>query len=359
MAEIIGTSGSLKELIRSLNRDRIYDYNTLDDLLAFQKNWKKDIEQNRERVVEELQLEISKIKAEHDLYESKYQEMVQVRAKMLYKEREDLPDKIQQYSFKTKNPFKYLFNRAKYFQLNNRLKTLTNNFEREVVKPFSKILKTVKDLDNSANYRESNFNSIVNERCKDYEDKMTFINFIIKHNKPLLIGAIGENKTIEELSKLPDSFIVLNDVQLEFDSPIYHRKENDHIFSIQVDHLVIGPSGVFNIETKNWSEESIKNLDLFSPVKQIKRANYALFTIINSAILNRYIRVKNHHWGDKKISVRNILLMVSAKPKEEFQFVKILSLNQMIGYIKYFEEVLSENEVQQITDFIRCYKSLR
>jgi hypothetical protein len=355
LAEIIGTSGSLKELIRNLNRDRIYDYNTLDDLLAFQKNWKKDIEHNREQAVEELQLEISKIKAEHNLYESKYQEMVQVRTKMLYKERGDLPNQIQKYSVKTKNPFKFLFNKSKYLQLNNKLKTLTNNFEKEVIKPFRKLIKTIKNLDNSANYREHNFDFIVNERCKHYENKMTFIDFIIKHNKLLLIGAIGENKTIDELSKLPDSFIVLNDVQLGFDPPIYNRKEDDHIFSIQIDHLVIGPSGVFNIETKNWSEESIKNLDLFSPVKQIKRANYALFTIINSAILNRYIRVKNHHWGDKKISVRNILLMVSAKPKEEFQFVKILSLSQITGYLTYFEEILSQSEIRTIANFIQKY----
>ena len=74
MAKIIGTSGSLKEFIRILNGNRIHGYKTLDSLLSFQKNWKKELELNREEASSNLQLEISKIKAEHDLYESKYQE---------------------------------------------------------------------------------------------------------------------------------------------------------------------------------------------------------------------------------------------------------------------------------------------
>ena len=59
-------------------------------------------------------------------------------------------------------------------------------------------------------------------------------------------------------------------------------RENHKIFSVQIDHLLICQSGVFLLETKNWSKRSIKNLDLRSPVEQILRTSYALFVLLNS-----------------------------------------------------------------------------
>jgi hypothetical protein len=43
-----------------------------------------------------------------------------------------------------------------------------------------------------------------------------------------------------------------------------------------------GPTGLFILETKNWSKQSIKNEDLFSPVQQVKRAAFALFVYLMS-----------------------------------------------------------------------------
>jgi hypothetical protein len=50
-------------------------------------------------------------------------------------------------------------------------------------------------------------------------------------------GAAGEKSVAHTLSKLPDEFRVLNDVQTPTGN---------------LDHVVIGPTGVFVIETKNW-----------------------------------------------------------------------------------------------------------
>lgn len=38
--------------------------------------------------------------------------------------------------------------------------------------------------------------------------------------------------------------------------------------------------------------------------------------------------------------------MTNEKPKEEFKHVKVLSLNELNGYIKYFDQIFSEDEVK-------------
>lgn len=44
--------------------------------------------------------------------------------------------------------------------------------------------------------------------------------------------------------------------------------------------------------------------------------------------------------------------MINTKPKEEFQYVKVLTLNELLGYINYFKPIFSINETQRITDFL-------
>ena len=150
---------------------------------------------------------------------------------------------------------------------------------------------------------------------------------------------------MNELKKLPDSFYVINDFSLAFSPPIYNRKEDDKIFSIQIDHLLICSSGVFVIETKNWSSQSVQNLDLRSPVEQIKRSGYALFVKINS---DSNLGLADHHWGSKKVPVRNIIAMTNNVPSEEFKYVKILPDNSLKGYVEYFDDIFNESEVDNL-----------
>jgi hypothetical protein len=58
-----------------------------------------------------------------------------------------------------------------------------------------------------------------------------------KERESMRKGAAGEKSVAHALSKLPEEFRVVNDVQTP---------------SGNLDHVVIGPTGVFVIETKNW-----------------------------------------------------------------------------------------------------------
>ena len=127
---------------------------------------------------------------------------------------------------------------------------------------------------------------MVNESClvplKDLERKKSIIDEV----NTSIYGALGEQKVVKELEKLSDEYFLINDFCLSFPKPIYNRRENDYIKSIQIDHILVTLSGVFLIETKNWSEKSLNNPGLRSPVQQIKRTSFVLFKILNEGITN-------------------------------------------------------------------------
>ena len=140
-----------------------------------------------------------------------------------------------------------------------------------------------------------------------------------------------------------------------FRRPVYNRQENDYIKSIQIDHILIAPSGIFLIETKNWSEKSLNNLNLHSPVQQVKRANFVLFKILMKGITEHTLNLNPHHWGNRKIPIRNLIVLTNLKPKEEFHYVKVLTLNELIGYIQYFEPTFPSNETEEIAKYLPNY----
>lgn len=193
---------------------------------------------------------------------------------------------------------------------------------------------------------------IIEDRTESESKLLHTAKFIIEENNTVLLGAIGEQEALNELRKLPDSFHIINDFQYEFSRWLHNRKSDDWIRSIQVDHVVIGPSGVFIIETKNWSNKSIQNIDLYSPVEQIKRTNYAIFRLLNRAVEHNLLPLLGHHWGSRKISVNSIILMTNKKPNLEFQYVKILPLNNLCQYITRFRPIYADDEVQQLVDYL-------
>ncbi len=67
-------------------------------------------------------------------------------------------------------------------------------------------------------------------------------------------GAVGELAVAAELQGLSNDFFVFHDVRLHAASEL--RFDGKPVKSAQVDHLVVGPTGVFLIETKSWSRST-------------------------------------------------------------------------------------------------------
>ena len=239
--------------------------------------------------------------------------------------------------------------------LNEEIKTLEDESKQTIEKRnkniFNKILyyfKIKKLIKKQASIKH-NYESILSKRCMESYQYLEYTKATVEGLYTLIAGAIGENSVINELQKLSDDYYLINDFSLSFNPPIFNKRENDRIYSIQIDHLLVCQSGVYVLETKNWSDRSIESLDLRSPVKQIKRTSYALFVLLNS---DSNLGLTSHHWGSKKIPIRNIIVMTNKAPKEEFQHVKVLPLNQLNGYIKYFDKTFSDSEAKNIFNYL-------
>lgn len=165
-------------------------------------------------------------------------------------------------------------------------------------------------------------------------------------------GAQGEEQVARQLSRLPDDYTVIHNYNLEFSRPLYDRRNDDRIYSVQVDHLVIGPTGLYVIETKHWSKTSQENRNFFSPVKQLKRNGFALFVILNQAIENGHISGFAHHWGDKQMSPKKILCFLRHAPSENFQHVTILSPQQLAHYIHQQRQLFSRQQIQSLVHYL-------
>lgn len=292
MTIVIGKIETLKRLKETLNRNGIYRFNSIGEINTFLKN-----------------------------YESEKKEIPAIVKNSLIEEIKKLEETSKQAIEKSsKNIFNKIFYYLKIKKLTNKKSSLENNSE-----------------------------NFISKRCTDSYKELEYIKEKVEGLYTLISGAIGENLVVNELQKLSDNYYLINDFSLELNPPIFNRKENDRIFSIQIDHLLVCQSGVFILETKNWSIESIKNLDLRSPVEQITRTSYALFVLLNS---ESNLGLARHHWGSKKIPIRNIIVMTNKAPKEVFKHVKVLSLNELNGYIKYFDEIFSESEAENIFNYL-------
>ena len=47
-----------------------------------------------------------------------------------------------------------------------------------------------------------------------------------------------------------------------------------------------------------------------------------------------------------------LIFTINNKPIEEFQYVKIVTLNELLGYIKYFKPSFSTMEIQVIANYL-------
>ncbi|MEN6554500.1 MAG: nuclease-related domain-containing protein [Methanobacterium sp.] len=123
-------------------------------------------------------------------------------------------------------------------------------------------------------------------------------------------GDIGEKITIRHLKKLPEEFIVFNDVNLP------ERYGN-------IDHVVVGPTGIFVIETKNYKGSYIVDGDDWYYVKNHRAektySNPAGQVKRNSMALKRYLSIKGVNtyklWINSVVALNNHSLKIVDEPK--------------------------------------------
>ena len=170
---------------------------------------------------------------------------------------------------------------------------------------------------------------------------LIFGGFFLKNYINYKKGLKAENLVEQTLQNLSDDYSSINDIKL----PDSHGN---------IDHVVLGPNGIFVIETKNYSGQIICNgdewirhyeggmkismkgrpywqedrdYDLGSPSKQVKRGAVKIKQIIESSkIFNKLLNI----WVEG--------IVVFTNPNVELQLsnttVPILEVGQLCDYIK-------------------------
>jgi hypothetical protein len=357
MTIVEGQIESLKKLKETLNQSDITRFNSIAEINIFIKNYdseRNEIPQNIENALDD---EIKDLQSDLVERQKIYDDLEAHISDEIRHDIKNLKEKLEQAREKAN---KHLINKIFFFPkiriLAHKKSKLEKNFEKLIRQKTRiaehKVIKSKNGLDEYIENRER----IISERCMQCYKEMDYTKEVVDGLYTLIAGAIGESAVVKELQKLSDNYILFNDFSVKFNPPIFNRKESDRIYSIQIDHLLICNSGIFILETKNWSKQSIKSLDLRSPVKQTMRTSYALFVLLNSESEYNRIKLDRHHWGNKQIPVRNLIVMIHEKPKEIFKHVKVVTLNQLIGYITYFDTIFNDAEVKSIADYLRTKK---
>ena len=349
MAQIHGQIESLKKLKNELKSNGINRFNSIKEMNDFLYNFQYEketiINTQREILINEvkdLNLTIKENQDKCEITKSKTLTEIEVRIDTIRINIDNLTARVNK-SFIHKILYGYRLKKQKKL-----LEYYSSNSPLIILNAIKNIQEIIENDENKLKYFNENHELIINERSLPEVRKLNYIKKTIEDLHPLIAGAVGENLVVKEIEKLTDDYILINDYNLKFNPPIYNRNTNDRIFSIQIDHLLISKSGIYILETKNWSKKSVESLDLRSPVEQITRTSYALFLIVNDA----KIKLTEHHWGDKQIPIKNIIIMINEKPKEDFKYVKVKSVKELNKYVTYFEPIFSEKEVDRIAKYL-------
>ena len=352
MAHIFRQIESTKTLRKELDYRRISMFNSIREIEDFKRNYESikveilaQAQISIQKEIAQKSTELEKLELELKAAVRNEEEKVKSAIHRLDVKITELTERLNKQTF-----LRRLFLTISRWQQNFKLHQLRNNSDRIIFKRTSLIQRKVKNLHSHVDFLNTNTEKIISERCENDLSELNRTKQAISDLRTIIAGAKGEYAVEQELKKLPDNFYVINDYRLNFTRPIINKKNGDKIFSIQIDHLVVSPGGIFLLETKNWSNRSIRSLNLRSPIDQIQRSSYALFVFINNNI-----SLNSHHWGSKQISLKSVLVMVGATTNQKFQFVKIKELKALNRYLKYFEPIYTDQETKWLAQTLLDY----
>ena len=351
MCIVYNQSGSLSYILEQLTRKKISEFETLNDILKFQKSipylTNSIIERHRtillsekselENYLDSLSNQSSSIPRDHT---SSYEKSLgfQQSAKI------EMNEVFQQNISENIHPVAFLF--GKLFLA---IKHIFNYFQLQI--GLYKERRHVSKMIKRYQFIETDFDSAIQKSAHRELNELNQKKKILNSLSSYIAGAIGEQKVIEICSQLSDDFILINDFKYRFARSIFYRHANEYISSVQIDHLLITPAGIFVIETKNWSQQTLESSKHFSPALQVKRAGFALYTIIGLLRPTSISFSNKYDWGDFKIPIRNIVLLTNNKPAASFDFVKMLHQNELIGHVKSFNPIITREQSLSIANF--------
>lgn len=187
-----------------------------------------------------------------------------------------------------------------------------------------------------------------------------FLNILMGKRKALRSGLRGEDDTQNLLASLPEDYYVLGDLQLQVGSE-----------RSQVDHVVVGPTGVFVIESKNhngYIEGNENDHDviqhktgrkggqykkkMYNPVKQVGTHVYRVSEVFRREQIPVWVRGLVFFSNPAaKINIRTEKIPVFSMEDQGSSLLHFLRAKKQ-------EKLLNDSEIQYIVQSILKYNQL-
>ena len=314
---IIGESGSESHIKSRLMKKGLRGFESLSDIQHFKKHFKGILKTSTDEERKRLTSIIETLRSNEEAIIKDIEKRKIELLTSLVKEKQELLE--GELSSKDQK----------------RVKKIDKLLEKKIDKPFKKEKKQVKRTEKEITTREKKLEKSVEKSVKDLHKAHE----IIKSNTAFVVGAVGETAAIKELRKLPEEYYIFNEAKLNFYRAIRWKKYGEYVKSCKIDHVVVGLSGVFLIETKNWSAQTLANAR-FTPHKQIERAGYIFFI----HMVNKFRR---------RFPTYQIVATYRKLPDLPYRYVDQMTIREVVNYILQKRKVLDTAEIQKIVEWLK------
>lgn len=273
VAQIHGESGALKALKQALSAAG-REFSSLAAIRRFQRSWKKELHVDTSVERTRLRGQIQRFEEKITRKERQLARVIRVRDQQERNHRrfrDFVKNRPSRRSRGRTLLWNLLFIPILRFQWD-----LRNSSLQAKRRLNCSLSKEIKQLRQQATILRKEMSETAEREKKAHNARLEYIAKCVKTHEKEYIGAIGEMDVIRALARLPAGYVVINDVQLTFSPALYWPARDDYILSAQIDHVVVGLTGVHVLETKNWGTKMhLKQLD-FPPEVQVARASFAL-----------------------------------------------------------------------------------
>jgi len=327
MAIIHGIAGSTQYLLNGLKIIGERKPATLEEINHFYKNYNEILAETAAALEKQLDAKILSLSEDEIRLNSQLQESIAQHKVEVETDISNLKTKIDSAT----NIFtKWGYKLRYWIALSFRSKNITP--------PYTGLMKDLQGVQNKKAMLIRDKPIRVKNECDRIVANYTFLT----ENESFLIGAIGEEQVIRVLSGLSDEYHVLNDVNLRFQPAVYWKERGEYIKTSQIDHVVVGPTGVFLLETKNWkvSDIEIKSDKLLF---QVKRSSLALWYFL-----------KNNRSQNGMPKIRNVIVSIQGSNTDEKldTYIDLVAPNWLCDYISNRKNILSADAVGRLVDVI-------
>ncbi len=344
MAVFYGRSGAEVNLI-TLAEKHGFNVNVLEDFDELVEEMKQGFSDAKEKERVAVNVEISDLSERASSLKETIRDKIPGIEEDVNRERRSLIKEIDDLTvkFNLRSIFRYTTATVKRLWKIRRYNYLKDP-AREIRKRLQKEYNDLKNTEKRTRYLKEHFNEEVDLRLEGLRKRLEVV-LMVKGSREYA-GAVGEVRVVKNLARLPDEYHVINDCNLCLET--WAGLDGKPIRTAQIDHLVVGPTGVFVIETKNWSKETVENAfqSGYTPYHQVRKARRITYLTLNPGRYGNYLQRLHYRAGKKEIKINSIIAICGAEiPNGKKRHTRVLIPEEIPKHIQRNNILLTDERI--------------